>query len=257
MVGESLFQALSDVTRLRIVNFLTHGEFNVSEIVSVLDCSQSKASRHLSFLRRSGLVLDRKFHNQVLYSINTHETNIKEHLVPLVNFFCKKNDTYNDDLKRIQRVFKQSFDTSTESNRGRRVLFICEHNAARSQMAQAFLNRLGGNTFEARSAGLSPTGIHQNVIEVMKEKGYDISHQRSRNLRDFIDNNEKFDITITVFDESLLNKYPGFPGEKKRLHWNLEDPSRYFSTNKSGIEKVREICDRIEERVYSLISNEC
>ncbi|HEV2744596.1 MAG TPA: arsenate reductase ArsC, partial [Rubrobacter sp.] len=103
-----------------------------------------------------------------------------------------------------------------------RVLFLCTHNSARSQMAEGMLGHLAGGGFESFSAGTEATHVRPEAIEAMREVGVDISGQRSETLDRYLD--EPFDYVVTVCDDAN-EACPGFPGAKRRLHWSLPDPS--------------------------------
>jgi arsenate reductase len=103
-----------------------------------------------------------------------------------------------------------------------RVLFLCTHNSARSQMAEGLLRHLGGGRFEAHSAGTEATHVRPLAVRAMEEVGVDISHQESKTLDRYL--REPFDYVITVCD-SANEACPFFPGAKNRLHWSFEDPA--------------------------------
>ena len=105
----------------------------------------------------------------------------------------------------------------------KRVLILCTGNSARSQIAEGLFRHLGGNEFEVHSAGTHPAGIvHPQAVETMKERGIDISGQRSKSLDGYV--NERFDYVITVCDDAN-QECPVFPGPTKRIHWSTPDPS--------------------------------
>lgn len=103
-----------------------------------------------------------------------------------------------------------------------RVLFLCTHNSARSQMAEGILRSLGGDRVEACSAGTYASRVHPLAIQVMAERGIDLRRQRSKSLDEYRE--LRFDYVITVCDDANAS-CPVFPGEGKRLHWSLPDPS--------------------------------
>ena len=105
----------------------------------------------------------------------------------------------------------------------RRVLFICTHNSARSQMAEGFLRYLGNDRFEVFSAGTEATFVRPMAIKAMAELGIDISHQQSKTLDRYLD--QPFDEVITVCD-TAAEACPVFPGAARRRHWSFEDPSK-------------------------------
>jgi arsenate reductase (thioredoxin) len=104
-----------------------------------------------------------------------------------------------------------------------RVLFLCTHNSARSQMAEGFLRHLAGDRFEVASAGTEATGVRPETIEAMTRQGIDISGQTSKPLDRYLD--QPWDYVITVCDQAN-ESCPFFPGVARRLHWSFEDPSR-------------------------------
>ena len=125
----------------------------------------------------------------------------------------------------------------------KKVLFVCVHNSARSQMAEAWMNHLCGDKFVAESAGLEPGTLNPLAVTVMKEVGIDISGKATRSVFDVYKSGELFSYVITVCDESAAEGCPIFPGPAKRLHWSLTDPSTLRGTEQEKIAKVREIRD--------------
>ncbi len=104
-----------------------------------------------------------------------------------------------------------------------RVLFLCTHNSARSQMAEGYLRHLAGDRFEVASAGTEARGVHPSAVRVMAEDGIDISGQRAKTLDRFV--KETWDYVVTVCD-SANEACPLFPRAATRLHWSFDDPSR-------------------------------
>jgi len=135
----------------------------------------------------------------------------------------------------------------------KKVLFICVHNSARSQMAEAFLNAMGGHLFEATSAGLEPTTVNPLVVEVMREAGYDFSRNQTRSVFKFYQEGRLFDIVITVCKESVEAQCPIFPGITQRLYWGFDDPAVLEGEHEEKLEGTRRIRDEIKARVKSWI----
>jgi len=135
-----------------------------------------------------------------------------------------------------------------------RVLFVCVHNAARSQMAEAFMNHHCGDSCEAESAGLEPKEVNPLVIEAMKEVGIDISHNRSKSVFDFFKEGRLYGFVVTVCDESNAEQCPIFPGITAKLHWSFEDPSRFTGSDEEKLEKVRKLRDQIRDSVQAFCS---
>lgn len=128
----------------------------------------------------------------------------------------------------------------------RRVLFLCTHNSARSQMAEGLLRHLGGDRFEAHSAGTEATRVRPEAIEAMAEVGADISGQESKTLDRYL--GEPFDYVITVCD-AANEACPVFPGARERLHWSFADPSRARGDEEERLAVFREVRDEIRARI--------
>lgn len=135
-----------------------------------------------------------------------------------------------------------------------KVLFVCVHNSARSQMAEAYLNQLRGDTFEAESAGLEPGSLNPIVVEVMKEEGIDISNNKTKSVFDFFKLGRMFSYVITVCDESAAEGCPIFPGVCKRLHWSFRDPSSLEGTHQEKLGKTRIIRNQIKSQIEKWLS---
>lgn len=135
-----------------------------------------------------------------------------------------------------------------------RVLFICRQNSARSQIAEAFLQYLAGDRYEAFSAGLEPGALNPLAVEVMKEAGIDISQQRAKSVFDLFRRGELFAYVITVCDEKTAEQCPVFPGITNRLHWSFQDPASLTGSPAEKLERMRGIRDRIRERVSAFIA---
>ena len=130
-----------------------------------------------------------------------------------------------------------------------KVLFICVHNSARSQMAEAWLNHLCGEFLVAQSAGLEPGTLNPLAVKVMAEVGIDISSKKTQAVFDVVKSGELFAYVITVCDESSAERCPIFPGPAKRLHWSFPDPSQVTGTAEEKLAQAREIRDAIRAKV--------
>jgi arsenate reductase (thioredoxin) len=133
-----------------------------------------------------------------------------------------------------------------------RVLFLCTHNSARSQMAEGLLRHLAGDRFEAFSAGTEATRVRPLAIRAMEEIGLDISGQESKTLHRYL--NEPFDCVITVCDDAN-EACPFFPGAKNRLHWSFEDPSQATGSEEERLAVFRRVRDEIRERIEKELVN--
>jgi arsenate reductase len=126
------------------------------------------------------------------------------------------------------------------------VLFLCTGNSARSQMAEAFLRKYGGDRFEPYSAGLEPKGINPYTVRVMNEIGIDLSNQRSKDVMEYM-GHKHFGYLITVCAHAEKNCPTTFPGISERQHWPLEDPAAFQGSDEATMTKFREIRDQIDQ----------
>ena len=131
----------------------------------------------------------------------------------------------------------------------KKVLFICVHNSARSQMAEALLRHLAGDRFEVESAGLEPGKLNPLAIEVMKETGIDISQNKTKSAFDFYKQGKRYDYVITVCDESQSGQCPVFPGAAKKIHWGLDDPAKFQGSWEEKLGKTRQVRDEIKVKI--------
>lgn len=129
----------------------------------------------------------------------------------------------------------------------KKILFICTHNSARSQIAEGLMNHFLKESYEAYSAGTKPTKVSPYAIKVMAEIGIDISNHRSKSVLEF--KGEKFDYVVTVCDSAKEN-CPFFPGAKEYLHKSFEDPSSFEGTEEEKLSKFRSVRDEIKNFIF-------
>jgi arsenate reductase len=139
----------------------------------------------------------------------------------------------------------------------KKVLFICVHNSARSQMAEAWLNRLCGNFFEAQSAGLEPGTINPLVVQAMAEEGFDLSGKTTQRVFDVWKSGQRFDYVITVCSDADARGCPIFPGVHRKLHWPFPDPSQLTGIDEEKLRAVRDIRDQIGEKIGDWCDQVC
>jgi arsenate reductase (thioredoxin) len=135
---------------------------------------------------------------------------------------------------------------AAEASDRSRVLFLCTHNSARSQMAEGLLRHLAGDRFEAHSAGTEATRVRPLAVRAMWEMGVDISGQESKTLDRYL--KEPFDYVITVCDDAN-EACPFFPEAANRLHWSFEDPSKAEGSEEERLAVFRSVRDRIRQRI--------
>jgi len=132
-----------------------------------------------------------------------------------------------------------------------KILFVCVHNSARSQMAEAFINSLGLKNVKAESAGLEEGKLNPIVVDAMKEIGIDISSNKTKTVYGFIKEGRHYHYVITVCDATSGERCPFFPGNAyKRLHWSFDDPSKLEGTYEEKLESIRKIRDEIGSKIY-------
>ncbi|TGE38754.1 arsenate reductase ArsC [Desulfosporosinus fructosivorans] len=134
-----------------------------------------------------------------------------------------------------------------------KVLFICIHNSARSQMAEEFLRLFGGEKFEAESAGFEATEINPLVVRAMKEEGVDLTGKRTQSVFNLYNEKKFFGYVITVCNKAKESDCPIFPGNPTRIHWDLENPEDFIGTEEEKMEMVRELRDKIKQMVQQFI----
>jgi arsenate reductase (thioredoxin) len=138
-----------------------------------------------------------------------------------------------------------------------KVLFICAHNSARSQMAAALLNETCGEFFEAHSAGLEPGTINPLVVEALLEVGIDISMNTTQRVFDVWTSGQIFQFVVTVCSEAEAEGCPIFAGVTTRLHWPFDDPSKLISPHQQRLTATRRIRDQIRAKIDSFCEEHC
>jgi arsenate reductase len=123
----------------------------------------------------------------------------------------------------------------------KKVLFVCIHNSARSQMAEELLRKLAGDRFEVESAGLEPGKLNPIVVEALKEEGIDITGKTTKAVFDLFTEGKSYSYVITVCDEASAERCPIFPGLCQRFHWSFTDPSKFQGTDNEKLSQVREV----------------
>lgn len=135
-----------------------------------------------------------------------------------------------------------------------KVLFVCVHNSARSQMAEALLDAVAGNRFDAHSAGLEPGELNPHAVKAMAETGIDISGKQTKGVFDLVKKGAMFSYVITVCDDATAEKCPIFPGFTTRLHWSFPDPSALQGSDEEKMQGTRKIRDLIDRQVREWVS---
>lgn len=138
----------------------------------------------------------------------------------------------------------------------KKVLFLCIHNSARSQMAEAYLKKFGGSQFTVESAGIESGTLNPFAVQAMKEDGIDISGNKTKSVFDFHKQGKKYDYVVTVCDEGNAARCPVFPGLHKKIHWNFEDPSSVAGTADEKFAVAVKVRDQIKARILAFVQEE-
>jgi protein-tyrosine-phosphatase/DNA-binding transcriptional ArsR family regulator len=204
------FRALADETRLAIVRLLMLNDLRAGEVVQHLQLPANGVSYHLKHLRDVGLLRDRRSSldaRDIYYSID---------LDRLHALYRAAGDTLYPGMAQTGGMLSDVLD-----DRPLRVLFLCTHNSARSQLAEGILRSLGREQVEVFSAGTEPADIHPIAVALLAEWGADTSSHSSKSMEQFRD--DTFDYVITVCDRAR-ESCPTFPNDPQEIHWSLPDP---------------------------------
>lgn len=134
-----------------------------------------------------------------------------------------------------------------------KVLILCVHNSARSQMAEAYLQKFGGENFHIESVGLEPGNLNHLAIEVMKEEGIDILQNPTNDVFEFFKQGKIFQYVVTVCDKKASDRCPVFPGLTKIINWSFEDPSQFEGSGEEKLGATRSVRDKIKDAVRQFI----
>ena len=138
-----------------------------------------------------------------------------------------------------------------------KVLFICVHNSARSQMAAALTNKICGDFFEAQSAGLEPGALNPLAIEALQELEIDISRNKTQAVFDVWKSGRIFQFVITVCSEAEARGCPIFAGVTTRLHWPFDDPGKFTGTHEERMARTRRVRDQIQAKIELFCQEQC
>jgi arsenate reductase (thioredoxin) len=137
-----------------------------------------------------------------------------------------------------------------------RVLFVCIHNSARSQMAEAYCNRLGAGRIEAESGGIEPGKLNPYVVRALAEDGIDIAGKPTQGVLDLAKEGRSYNFVIAVCSKEAADRCPIFPGKGVRLHWPFDDPSTFKGTDDEIMMRVRRVRDAIRDRVRQFVTED-
>lgn len=135
-----------------------------------------------------------------------------------------------------------------------RIMFVCIHNSARSQMAEAFVRHYAADRFDVHSSGIEAGKLNPLVVQAMAEVGVSMDGHFAKGAQEYIDRKEVFEYVVTVCDESSAERCPMFPGKHVRMHWGFPDPSAIQGTDDEKLAGIRPIRDAIEKKVKEWIA---
>jgi arsenate reductase len=133
------------------------------------------------------------------------------------------------------------------------VLCLCVHNSARSQIAEAYFRKFGGDFLEVESAGLEPGVLNPFVVRALREDGIDISGRKTRGVFDLFKAGRTYRYVVTVCSKEAAERCPIFPGRSEKLHWPFPDPSSFVGTDEERMVQVRGVRDAIREKVRGFV----
>ena len=223
--------------RWRILLALSRSDHRVEELVKQIKQPHNLISYHLKRLRQQKLVSERRSSadaRDIYYSLNLDQFR---------KMYFETGQAVHPGLS--ETVAQPQAETLSSSPT--RVLFLCTHNSARSQMAEGLLREFGRNRVEVFSAGSEPTSIHPLAIKVMSGRGIDLMAHRSKHLEEYLGHD--FDYVITVCDR-VREICPVFPGEPEHIHWSFPDPVAIEGSTRSQEiafeDTARELTTRIQ-----------
>lgn len=228
-------RTVADETRLAIVRLLAMTDLKAGEIMERVGAPQNAVSYHLKQLRSLGLLRDRRSSGDardVYYSIDIER---------LYALYAATGDALHPALAADSTTGS----SASTINQPLRVLFLCTHNSARSQLAEAILRYMGGDQVEVFSAGSQPSALHPMARELLNEWGIDTSQHVAKPMSQFA--GQSFDYVITVCDR-IRDSCPTFPGDPERIHWSFPDPSSVEAEGErwqAFLKLQRELCTRI------------
>ena len=228
--------------RWRILLALSRSDHRVEELVKQIKQPHNLISYHLKRLRLQQLVSERRSSadaRDIYYSLN---------LDRFRQMYSETGQALHPGVN--EPVSMPQPQTNAFSESPARVLFLCTHNSARSQMAEGLLRELGHNKVEVFSAGTEPAGIHPLAIKIMSGRGSDLSTHRSKHLEEYL--GQEYDYVITVCDR-VREVCPIFPGEPDHIHWSFPDPADVQGSEEERIAAFKEIELQLTTRIGYLI----
>lgn len=266
-------KAVSEPTRLRLLRVLVEAKtmLCLSELVDIIRRPQYAVSKAMAALEASGLVTEDRRGKLAFYGLVQDPFNAR--LYEMLRGIPQDDAPYTYDSDRLRWrlelrengrcvvtytagynpvAYKNTEEAAVEHQKPG-VLFVCVHNSARSQMAEEYLRRFGGDLFEVESAGLTPGKLNPYVVELMREEGIDISDKQTQSVVDLYRTGRTYSYVVTVCSREAEKNCPIFPGPVRRLNWPFPDPSRLEGSREQILDKTREIRDQIKDHVTEFV----
>ena len=231
--------------RWRLLRELVHSDRAVRELTQILGERQSLVSYHLSQLRRDGLVRARRS------SADRRDSYYAVDLARCGEQLRAAGGALHPALRVVPKPSMPPMPRPLEGSRRRpRILFLCTGNSARSQIAEALLERMSEGTIEAASAGSHPKPLHANAVRVMKKRGIDISTNRTKHLDELL--SQPFDFVITLCDR-VREVCPEFPAHPDLVHWSVADPALEGPSDRAILRAFERTARELETRIGFLL----
>jgi protein-tyrosine-phosphatase len=231
---------LSDPLRWQLVAELGRSDRRVGELVELVGKPQNVVSYHLAELRRGRVVNARRS------AADGRDVYYRADLFHCRDLLGAAGSSLHPGLTLTPSP------PATPRRLRSRLLFLCTGNSARSQIAEALVERRSSGTVEARSAGSHPKPLHPNAVRVMAERGIDIAGRPTKSLTRFA--RSRFDRVITLCDK-VREICPEFPGTPMTVHWSIADPARAGATDEASYPAFQQVADEIEDRVALLLAD--
>jgi protein-tyrosine-phosphatase/DNA-binding transcriptional ArsR family regulator len=236
-------QLAAHPVRWRLLRELVHSDRAVWELSQLLDERQSLVSYHLSQLRSSGLVHARRS------SADRRDSYYAVDLARCGEQLQAAGGALHPALWLVPKP-PAPRSPGQRSRRRPRILFLCTGNSARSQIAEALLERMSEGTIEGASAGSSPKPLHAHAVRVMKKRGIDISKNRTKHLDEF--RSRRFDFVITLCDR-VREVCPEFPSHPELVHWSVPDPALASPSDRATLAAFERTAEELETRIGFLL----
>jgi protein-tyrosine-phosphatase/DNA-binding transcriptional ArsR family regulator len=231
--------------RWRLLQELVHSDRAVAELTDLVEAPQSLVSYHLGQLRAGQLVSMRRS------SADRRDSYYRVDFARCGELLQAAGAALHPALRLVPAPTTPDGSGGRRSRRRLRVLFLCTGNSARSQIAEALLQQQSDGTVEAASAGSNPKPLHPNAVRVMKQRGIDISANRTKHLDEFV--SHRLDFVVTLCDR-VREVCPEFPARPDLVHWSIPDPALEGSTERASYAAFERTASELEMRIHFLLA---